>query len=361
MATASPGPYLDQIRVNALDLESVAGFVKQLLATNDLFPNQPKPLCGYGEAHPKLRDLAVDLHAKLRDTITELRAPDVEERWASTYLCVELDAETSRRAARGRAGRRSPHDRRARLHRRQAGRRPRCSVHSVCRGEKVGDLQIGMAGVPGRARWFDSLVEQIRATVLGLFPIVPWAPFSVETGKAVIPYVAGVRTVPTRGAIQVLVYFVPMSPRPVPVVERMIEPDQMFHKDLVATPGDQILLVDLIAQMKKGGPPHAGADGRRSGSAEVHRAPEPDRRVRVPTGRPRRPRRKTLTVHDLLDDPCRADTYRTTLAVVGPDADMDTTLAAMDAVAGCQDVFVTEDGTADTAVIGWVTNTMFTR
>ena len=68
-----------------------------------------------------------------------------------------------------------------------------------------------------------------------------------------------------------------------------------------------------------------------------------------------------MTVDDLLDDPCRVDTYRTTLAVVGPDADMDTTLAAMNAVAGCQDVFVTEDGTADSAVIGWVTNTMFTR
>ena len=70
---------------------------------------------------------------------------------------------------------------------------------------------------------------------------------------------------------------------------------------------------------------------------------------------------KTLTVHELLADPCRGDTYRTTLAVVGPEADMDTALAAMNAVAGCQDVFVTEDGTADTAVIGWVTNTMFTR
>ena len=70
---------------------------------------------------------------------------------------------------------------------------------------------------------------------------------------------------------------------------------------------------------------------------------------------------KTLTVHELSPTPCHGDTYRSTLAVVGPDADMDTTLAAMNAIDGCQDVFVTEDGTADSAVIGWVTNTMFTR
>ena len=39
---------------------------------------------------------------------------------------------------------------------------------------------------------------------------------------------------------------------------------------------------------------------------------------------------------------------------------MDTVRAAMNAVAGCQDVFGTEDGMAETAVIGWVTNTMST-
>jgi hypothetical protein len=39
---------------------------------------------------------------------------------------------------------------------------------------------------------------------------------------------------------------------------------------------------------------------------------------------------------------------------------MDQALAAMNAVAGCQDVFVTTDGTADSAVVGWLTNTMYT-
>jgi hypothetical protein len=356
---SAPGPYVDQIRVNALDLESVTGFVKRLLTTTDLFPSQSKPLCGYGEAHPKLRQLAAGLHADLRQAITELEAPDPEERWASTYLCIELDAD----AVAGLQG--APPEEAARLIAEQGRIVDKQGANAlfgrrVCRGELVGQLQVGIPTLPGRARWFDSLVEQIRATVVGLFPMVPWAPISVEPGKAVIPYVAGVRTVPATGAVHVLVYFVPMSPRPVPVVERMIEPDQMFYKDLVATPGEEILLVDLIDQMDEDRltrVPMVGEEGRPKFIVHQSMIDEFVCRQVVHGGRDAR----TLTVADLLNDPCRADTYRTTLAIVGPDADMDTALAAMNAVPGCQDVFVTADGTADTAVIGWLTNTMFTR
>jgi len=153
---------------------------------------------------------------------------------------------------------------------------------------------------------------------------------------------------------------VPMSPRPVRVVERMIEPDQMFHKDLVATPGEQILLVDLIAQMNtdhRTRVPMVGEEGRPKFIVHQSLIDEFVCRQVVQGGRDAR----TLTVSDLLNDPCRAETYRNTLAIVGPDADMDTALAAMNAVPGCQDVFVTADGSAESAVIGWVTNTMFTR
>jgi hypothetical protein len=68
----------------------------------------------------------------------------------------------------------------------------------------------------------------------------------------------------------------------------------------------------------------------------------------------------SLTVHDLLVSSQSADMFRQTFAVVGRSADMDQALAAMNAVAGCQDVFVTTDGTADSAVVGWLTNTMYT-
>ena len=38
---------------------------------------------------------------------------------------------------------------------------------------------------------------------------------------------------------------------------------------------------------------------------------------------------------------------------------MDQALATMNAIPNCQDVFVTADGTPDSGVVGWMTNSMF--
>jgi hypothetical protein len=46
-------------------------------------------------------------------------------------------------------------------------------------------------------------------------------------------------------------------------------------------------------------------------------------------------------------------------AVVGPDSSMAAAKAAMNEISGCQDVFVTESGTPDGPVLGWLTNSTF--
>ena len=329
-----PAPFVDQLRVDVRELELLAGFVKQVLATNDLFPHRA-PISGYAESDPALRELAATLHADLADAIVELQAPEAEERWASTYLCIELDKcavvdlETSEPGAAANliAERGCVVDKQG---------ANALFGRKICIGESLERLQVGIPPVPGRASWFDALVEQIRTAVLGRFPIVPWAPFSVEPSKAVIPYVAGVRTVPATGAVRALVCFVPMSPRPVPVVERMIEREQMSCIDLAATPGEQIRLVDLIADMRaerRSRMPMLGEEGRPKFIVHQSLIDEFVCQQVVHGNR----EVKTLTVHELLADPCRGDTYRSTLAVVGPDADMDTALAAMNAIDGCQD------------------------
>ena len=66
----------------------------------------------------------------------------------------------------------------------------------------------------------------------------------------------------------------------------------------------------------------------------------------------------SLTVHDLLVGSQSAAIFRHTFAV-DRSADMDQALAAMNTISGCQDVFVTSDGTPNGAVIGWLTNTMY--
>ncbi|MBC8131004.1 MAG: hypothetical protein H7Y08_11880 [Rhizobiaceae bacterium] len=51
----------------------------------------------------------------------------------------------------------------------------------------------------------------------------------------------------------------------------------------------------------------------------------------------------------------------TAMAFVRTDADMADALAAMTKVPGCQDVFVTANGKANEAVLGWLTNTDITQ
>ena len=68
---------------------------------------------------------------------------------------------------------------------------------------------------------------------------------------------------------------------------------------------------------------------------------------------------KVLTVHDLLVDSESADTFAQSFAVVDGAMELEQALAAMTAIPNCQDVFVTRDGTLDTEVVGWLTNSMF--
>ena len=68
---------------------------------------------------------------------------------------------------------------------------------------------------------------------------------------------------------------------------------------------------------------------------------------------------RARTVHDLLARSQNRALFGSTFAVVGRSVDMDHALVAMNAIPGCQDVFVTADGTSDSAVVGWLTNAMY--
>ena len=106
------------------------------------------------------------LHAELADAIVELQAPEAEERWASTYLCVELDTDAV-----------------AELQTAEPGAAASLIAERGCIVDKqgasalfgrqasaIGETARRPAGRhPARAgpgRWFDALVEQIRIAVL---------------------------------------------------------------------------------------------------------------------------------------------------------------------------------------------------
>lgn len=65
---------------------------------------------------------------------------------------------------------------------------------------------------------------------------------------------------------------------------------------------------------------------------------------------------QALTLQDFLDTPRMRAMTRDAVAFVGPHATLSEAKAAMAAIEGCQDVFVTDDGGRSGKVLGWLTN-----
>lgn len=356
----APKPYVEYLRVNARDAESVTGFVKTFLTGTDYFPGHD-PLTGFSSDGKEVKDFGAELHAKL-GAVLPAGPNEVEERSASTYLCLEFDrpAVEEIRAAQA-IGDDGVVEEIAKSRGRVVSERDAGALFGFHLDETttLATLLNEWQGEnDGPSRWFESVVEQIQTVVRGRYPVVKWAPYEVAPSKAIIPFVAGCKTVPATGALRLDIYFVPMSPRPTPVAERMIVTESMFHKNLADTPGETILLADLLDEMKKSHRsrvPMLGESGRPR--FMVHkslieefvsaRALRGDADV------------KMLTVHDLLVESERADVFTQTFAVVDIATDMDQALAAMNTIPNCQDVFVTADGTPDSGVVGWLTNSMF--
>jgi hypothetical protein len=366
---SAPRPYGELVRVDARNLDSLTGFVKTMLTTTDYFPEAGTPLTLFPGDSRQIREFAADLYAKLGDVLSTVQHVQVEERSAAAYFCIELDRDTVAQL-RAAGGAITPSAvalvREGACLVKKRGAQRLFSFH-VDDGISLSALfdrwshqrhDLG-SDDPATDRWCDSVVEQIITVTCGRFPVVAWSPFAVEPSKAIIPFIAGSRTVPTNGGLQLHLYFVPMSPRPVPVTERMIRLEEMFHKNLSETPGESIRLADLLTEMKSDGRSRVPMLGEeRIPKFMVHRSMIQEFITDCALSGERE--FSSLTVHDLLVSSQSAAMFRQTFAVVDRSADMDQALAAMNAIPGCQDVFVTTEGTANSAVVGWLTNTMYT-
>lgn len=365
---AVPAPYGDSVRVDVRSLDSLTGFVKTVLTTTDYFTDAEDPLTRFSGDSRQITEFATDLHAELGAVLATLQRAEVEERSAAAYFCVEIDRDAVGQLRAPGSEATTPV---ADLVRERARIVDRRGAEGLFDFHVDNDISIGTlfdlwsrrrtdgsVDDPNTGRWCDSVVEQIVTVTSGRFPVVAWSPFALQPSKAIIPFVAGTRTVPANGGLQLHLYFVPMSPRPVPVTERMIGLKEMFHMNLGETPGESIRLADLLAEMRIDDRSRVPMLGEGSvPKFMVHKsmiqefvtecALSDDCDV------------KSLSVHDLLVGSDSAAAFRHTFAVVGRSVDMDHALAAMNAIPGCQDVFVTADGTAESAVVGWLTNTMF--
>jgi hypothetical protein len=352
-----PKPFGDRLRVNLCDLTSIHQFLKSFLTSTDLFTSGVA-LTGFTDQSPELKQFANRMLNELEPLITDFDLrPEV--RATSPYVQLEIDGNDLN--ALRQAARDDDNESANRIvldGARVVSHRPD-DLFGFELGGPVTLRTIGarhLSGDGALPRWLLSLVSQIRTATLGGYPVAEWAPLRVEGDACTIPVVTRSISYSSTGAEQFEAPFMPVLSRPVPVAERMIPLDSMFHKNLADSPAETILLTDVRAEMKK------------------------DNRSRVPVLDGRRPRYivhgsviadfladiattgadiRAVSLADLIDDKAPSDLLAGSFAVVGPNATMGEATHALEAVDECQDIFVTSDGTRDGAVLGWLTNVMF--
>jgi predicted transcriptional regulator len=327
--------------------------VKSLLTTTDLFINRDEPITGFASEGPEVSQFAATLHTDLGKVLPP-EGRSGQSVPASPYIRVHL-SNTAAHELRTLYLDGSTDECLHLLESQAAVVADALGSENlfgmVLGGEtKLGDLLAGWRqdnGADTEPRWFWALAEQIEAALLGKVRPVKWAPYRSTTGRADVPYVASTRKTAT--GVEFDVYMVPFAPRPVPVRDRMIPVDQMYFKDVSASPLDGVRLIDLVGQMDEHHASRLPVLDHGRPLSIIHKATINDFLVQsLPSGRT-----AELTVQDLLTS--RADAVADSYADVPPDATIEQAMEAMAAKPGCQDVVVTRDG----QVVGWLPNVIF--
>jgi hypothetical protein len=177
------------------------------------------------------------------------------------------------------------------------------------------------------------------------------------------PVVTRVRRLPFSGTVQFDVYFLNLSdPRAVPVTSRMVPMADLFYKRIGEIELQTFRLKDLIQELtthRRNRVPVLTASG--APLYIIHRSMIEQfiaRNVWQPmSGK----EVGDLTLADLLAEPDMKSTFESTYAVIKRDSTLAQAKLAMLAKEGCSDVFVTNGGTPQEAVLGLLTNVEIAR
>lgn len=350
---AEPKPFSDQLRVDARKLDSVQGFVKALLTSTDFFANQDGPVTGFAAEGSEVKEFAAELHAKLADVLPKGDGVDESTRTAPFFRVHLNDSAAEELRAAYLAN-----DSEQCLKILQSEARITDNVGAgdlfgirLTSESTLGDVLADWretAGDNQEARWFSALAEQIEAALVGRTRHVKWAPYRTAQGRSDVPFVAASRQVADGSEFDV--YVLPISPRPVPVSEKMIPADEAYLKDRAVEPFDGVPLTKLVKEMQTRAKSRIPLldDGR--AHAVIHEATI-NKFIVGQLGTDRDV--ASLTLEDLLA--VHAGDLQSSYAEVAPDATVEDAMKEMAAIQGCQDVLVVEND----VVVGWLPNVMF--
>ena len=349
---SAPSPYEDVLRVNAADLDSIRSLVDAVFCTTEMFRRHEAPLF---DSVKHIEDLATTLHKDLGAAIPKPMEPSEVERLAP-YLRiavpndVTLDAQGAPDTARKAVIERSVIVNSARI--------DQLLNVAVKAGETLETLgnRMGDSSTPGVRDWIEGIADQVLATVAGKFPMVRWSPYHPDPARAYLPIVA--TRLPNGGHSTYDVYLPRVASPVIKAKERMLTFGEVHYVNLADTDPSTLTLRDLIMDLKgrsrvpvlgEGDQPlyiiHKSMVSEFIGNQALSGS--------VDVG--------TLTLADLLAVEELADLFGRSFATVSPDSTIEDARVAMMEQTGCQDVFVTESGERDSAVLGWLTNVMFVQ
>lgn len=346
-----PRLFSGDLRVDAQNLDSIQGFVKALLTTNDHFPRRGDPITGFAAEGSEIKEFAADLHSKLAEVLPS-DGPR-EGKPTSPYLRVRLENQACDRVRTAYlSGDREASHKILETESIIAHSQYAEGLFAAALGPEstLGDVLhnwLEETGNDADPRWFNALTEQMESALAGKMRPLKWAPYKTQKGRADVPFVAASCVVDV--GVEFDVYFVPISPRPILVRERMIAIGDTYYKNVADNDPDQLTLSSIVDEMRERSAKRLPIlDGERPMTV-VHKSTIDE----FVAGRAMNHESiEGLTIADLLNH--YAGVIDEWYVELEGDATMEEAIDAINAKPMCEDAFVTRDG----KLVGWLTNVM---
>ena len=355
-----PNPFASDVRVDARDYDSVEGFVRSFMTFDGFFPSGG-PVTNFQETDDQVKKDAQALFVALEAVLPSSEKKKPVSRTAWPYVAIEMNSDQIK-ALQG-----TTNDDREEI------------ACKVLRESHVveNDQAEGLFGINFEKQqkveellnvwkdkhpdlepdWFKALAVQLVDGAKRLKePEIRWRPLVRSSDGAKFLLVLG-RTCsyPDTGAMRFEVFFFVAEPEAF-AGERMILREQISSGKADPEKCKDTTLESLLAKFDESG--HSRMPYFGEGDEPrfiVHRSMVDRFALSATRGGKEL---VNLTVADLLADEKLRPMFEESFAVTSADASLDDVRGKMASIKNCQDVFITEDGGPDSAVTGWITNTM---
>jgi hypothetical protein len=362
-AETTPDVFNGQVHVNARQKASVERFVSEFMTDPNFLPRRTQPITGYEKSDPKVQVASDKLFDDLRAVLPEGTGAE----WpAHPFLQLQLTTSSLKPIMD------APPEQRTTV-----AKETVLAAAEISEADKYAQALFGMAAFEPNLRletlhatwraacpnasdaWLDSLSDQVGRAAQWQFPVLKWTPMSAVGDRGLhAPVLTRVRKVPSISCVQFDVYFCPFNLlEATPVSTRMVKRPDMFCKVIESNGEAGIKIVELLRELDEqrfSRVPFVDAENKLLYIA--HRSMF-DQFLARQVSRGRISGLDELTLADVLrEQPEIGSIFRSTCAFVGAEATIGDAKAAMNRVHDCRDVFVTETGSAQEAVLGWITD-----